>query len=308
MSKVRKRVTFYDTVVETTTKTGKTKVKRVQDDFWVTTLARVSALTDHKKRIHTTSGKRYYGVVVRPTSPNINHLQVGRLRDLSEHLEQTNLASGKVGPLILPDPNLRVSEPTFVVPFGTKGRIAVLSPGKSTRQETIANWLTGVLDLAPKGKSIRFRPVVDHQAIARLVGSQGAVAVEFNIDAETSLPTDGDVPLLAAVEEVRTEGPSMGTITIGWSLGRDGGTINDRNIIKSLAMKIATGNFARRAKVNMILEDEDGNLHREEHNLLEDQIVAKVSYDVEADTQTSAEVVLQAVADAIKTFNQNASV
>jgi hypothetical protein len=306
LAKVNRRVLFFDTVVETTDKGGKITTSRVDQDFWLKTLAKLEAVKDHKKRIHRHSGRRFYGVVSRPMSPPINHLQIGRLRDLSDHLEQTDLSSGAVAPLTL-GPNLRVSEPTFLVPFGLRGRVAIMSPGGSTRQETIANWLTGVLDLVPDGKSIRFRPVVDESALTRLIGSQGAVGVEFNLDAEEPIPSDEQVPILEAVEQVRKKGPSVGTITIGWTLGRAGGTISDRSLIKKLAQKIAEGGIAKRGKVNLVLDDGAGGVKHEVHSLVEDQVVTKVSYEVEADVRTSSEVVLSAINDAISTFNQSQS-
>ncbi|MFD4958429.1 hypothetical protein [Microbacterium sp. NPDC058389] len=306
LAKVNRRVLFFDTVVETTDKSGKVATSRVDQDFWLRTLAKLEAITDHKKRIHRHSGRRFYGVVARPKSPPIHHIQIGRLRDLSDHLEQTDLSSGTVAPLTL-GPNLRVSEPTFVVPFGLKGRVAIMSPGGSTRQETIASWLTGVLNLATSGKSVRFRPVVDEAALTRLVNSQGAVGVEFNLDAEEPIPSDTEVPILDAVEQVRKKGPSVGTITIGWTLGRDGGTISDRGLIKKLAQKIAEGGIAKRGKVNLVLDDGQGGVKREVHSLFEDQVVTKVSYEVEADVRTSSEIVLSAINDAISTFNQSHS-
>lgn len=303
MATVEKRVTFFDVRVDVTDAAGVVTTKRVKPDFWMKTLAKIGAMTNTQKRIVTISQVRYYGVVQRPTSPPINHLQVGRLRDLSEGLEQTNLLSGAVSALVLPDPNLRVSEPTFLVPFGTKSRVAMLSPGKVSRHETLGRWLTDVLGLAPKGRSIRFVPVVDPNALAKLSGSAGVVGVEFNIDADVPLPANSG-SLMAAVESVQSVGPSTGTLTVGWSLGRDGGSISDRNLIKDIATKIATGGFAHRAKANLIINDGNGKTHREAHDLITDRIVQAVKYTVQADTQTATSVVLDAISDSIKKFNQ----
>jgi len=125
------------------------------------------------------------------------------------------------------------------------------------------------------------------------------------MDTDQPLPTgDHEVPLLDAVDSVRATGPSMGTLTVGWSLGIGGGTIADRNMIQKLALKIATGTFARRASVNLVVEDEDGNLRREAHNIFEDQIVETVTYHVEADTKSSDQVILIAIAEAIAEFRR----
>jgi len=303
LATVSKQVTFYDTVVITDKNDGKgPKTKTVGADFWNKLLDKIEALSDHNDRIHKIRQRQFYGIVSRPKSPAINHLQVGRLRDLSEHLEQTNLKSGQVGPLILPDPNLRVSEPTFVVPFGTKGRVAIMSPGQSTRPETIANWLTGVLALVPKGKSIEFRPVVDVDTLTKILSSKGAVGVDFHLDTDRQLPKGNS--LLDAVESVRAEGPSNGTLYVGWSLGREGGTMKDKSIIKKLATEIAVNKLARRASVNLVVEDEQGNLHREQHDLFEDHIVSKVSYRVASDVRVDTSTILTAISKSIQDFNK----
>ncbi len=297
MALVAKRVTFYDTVVDVTDENGRETTKFVGPKFWPRLMDKLES-TKHQRRIQTISSVRYYGQVVLPLSPAIRHLQVGRLRDRSEHLEQTNLASGDVGPLILPDEDLRVSEPTFVVPFSGSGRVAMISPGRLTRHETIGHWATSVLNYLPKGKSIRFVPVFDPDILAKVLASQGAVGIEFNFDASTSLDKTGS-QLLDAVNEVRTKGPSTGTVTVGWSLGIDGGSSHDKDLLQKVAEKIIQGKLARRATANLVVEDEDGNVRRETHNLFEDKIVANVKYRVDADAAQTTESILKEVSKAM---------
>jgi hypothetical protein len=300
--KITKEVKFYDVKIVKTVD-QKQVTKKVAADFWAKTLARVEAIADPKDRIHTLNLTRYYGAVWRPTVPPVNHLQVGRIRDLSDHLETTDVATGSVAPLTFGDPNLRVSEPTFVVPFGSKGRVAIFSPGKATRHETIAKWLTLVLNLAPKGKSIRFVPVVNEDALATIVNSKGAVGVEFSVAAGTAMDPegDGDIPLLDAVEGVLQQGPDAGTLKVSWSLGYDG-SVTDRNLIRRVALRIATAGFSNQASVNLLVEDDEGGIRRETHKVFEDHIVEKVSYYVEADEVSNSSVVLRAVGEAVAEF------
>jgi len=122
----RKDVRFYDVFVETTDDNGVTQEKRVKADFWTKAFKKIEKTKAAQSRIITINRTRYFGTVHHPVSPAVNHLQVGRLRDLSEHLETTDLGSGEVELLELDDPNKRVSEPTFVVPVSSKGRVAIL--------------------------------------------------------------------------------------------------------------------------------------------------------------------------------------
>lgn len=305
MALVPKRVTFYDTVVDVTDDNGRESTKNVGPLFWPKLMDKLDGYK-FQQRIQTISRTRHYGKVVLPLSPAIRHIQVGRLRDISEHLEQTNIASGDVGPLLLPDPNLRVSEPTFVVPFGQGGRVAMISPGRLTRHETIGHWITAVLKYAPKGRSVRFVPVVDPDILAKVLAAQGAVGVEFNFDASKSLAGTGS-QLLNAVDGVRDKGPKSGTITLGWSLGIEGGNQQDKDLLQKAAEKIIQKKLAKRASANLVIEDENGNLRREQHDLLEDKVVTTVRYKVEADAAQTTESILTAVGKAIADVKQRTS-
>jgi hypothetical protein len=300
--RVIKEVRFYDTVVDyaaTDREPAHTKVTGA--NFWPKAFKKLEGMEQPKKRTSKVGQRQYYGAVIRPTSPPIAHAQVGRIRDLSEHIEETDLDTGQVTPLVLPG-NRRVSEPTFVVPFFNSGRVAIMSPGRSTRPETVARWLNDVLGLVPKGRSIRFRAIVDEGALERLLNSKGAVGVEFALDAGRELPDGDDLPLLDAVEATRAEGPSVGTFYVGWSLGRGNGTAADKTLIKHLAERITSDRLARRATVNMVVEDEHGKIRHETHNMFEDQIVQKAIWQANPNQRSSSTEVLTAIAKAMQDF------
>lgn len=306
--KIKKDVRFYDVVLEETDDDGNPVERVAASDFWNEVFDAIEQLRDHNDRIARINRVRYFGTISTPRRPAIRHLQVGRVRDLSDHLERTNLVTGEVSPLRFDDPNERVSEPTFVVPVTGTGRVAILSPGKATRQETIASWLTRVLDLVPQGKEIKFRAVVDPDALARIIGAQGAVSVEFNVDADQPIPNQGgDLSVFDAVESLRSAGPSAGTMSVKFALGYEG-TAADRNLIQRMALWVAQGGFARRGEVGLVIEDEHGNIRRETHKIFEDQIVETVSYEVDEDSESNEELVLDAIAKAIRDFRRRPAV
>nr|WP_154923245.1 hypothetical protein [Microbacterium testaceum] len=303
MPKVTKEVRFYTTVVDfAATSTAPAHTKTVGADFWTKLLLKLEGISDPAHRTGRLGGRQYYGAVKRPASPPIDHLQVGRIRDLSEHIEETDLDTGNVTPLVLPG-NRRVSEPTFVVPFDLSARVAIMSPGRSTRHESIASWLTYVLGWATKGRSLRFQPILDEDALERLLASKGAVGVEFALDADRPLPKGDDLPLLDAVETTRAQGPSTGTFYVGWSLGRGNGSAADKNLMKKIAERMTTDRLARRAEVNMIVEGDDGKVRHETHNMFEDQVTQKASWQVSPDKLSTTEDVLAAISTAIQGFH-----
>lgn len=301
-SQQTKEVRFYQTVIVTTEADGTESRKNVGKKFWPKLLDKLEAKTV-KQRKSTISRRDYFGAVSRPVSPAIPHLQVGRLRDVSEGLERTDMDTGETVALLL-DGNQRVSEPTFVVPFSGSGRVAVMGPGLSTRATTIARWLTDVFNLALKGKSIQLAPIVDLDALALLMDSKGAVAVQFQFDVSKELASKGDNSLLGAVENVRRSGPSEGVMYVGWSMGRSGGTISDKSMLKKLAEVITTKHLANRATANLVIEDADGNMRHETHNLFEDQIVEKAKWKVDRSKPSDVSEILSAISKAMREFDK----
>lgn len=299
-SKQSKEVRFYQTMLISTASDGVEVSAPAKADFWPALLKRLELLETAKRKA-TINRRDYYGTVARPISPPIHHLQIGRLRDASEGLERTNLDTGETAALLLAG-NQRVSEPTFVVPFSNSGKVAVMGPGLATRASTIGNWLTNVCNLVPQGQAIRLAPIVDVDALQLLMESKGAVGVQFQIDTEKELTTEGDKSLIGAVDGLRRKGPSEGTMYVGWSLGRDRGTLADKSMLKKLAEQVTTHNLAKRAEANLIIEDEDGNIRHETHNLFEDQIVEKARWSVERSRPSDVSAILLAIGKAMSAF------
>ena len=150
MATITKTVRFYDTILVD----DQDQRLNVQSNFWTTAIDSF-ARWDLNARSGMISEVKYIGRAVSPRRPALPHLQVERIRDLAEQLNRSNLANGVVEPLDFDDPNDRVSEPTFIVPFGASGRVAVMSPAvQGTRSETLSSWLTLVLGLVERGYSL----------------------------------------------------------------------------------------------------------------------------------------------------------
>lgn len=297
MRTVVRDVRFYQTVFVLDDPEATQAIRNAPSDFWSKTFTKLDDF-DAASRRASVGNREYYGKAVRPKRPAIDHLQVGRLRDPSEHIEETDLLSGEVEPLTLPD-HKRVSEPTFLVPvFGTSV-VAVTSPGQSTRAGTIANWLTTVLDLVPKGRSLRLTPIIDELALERLAETPGAVGFDFQFEATEELPQGTDVALMDAVDRLRKAGPESGTVQVAWSLGYDGGSTKSKNQLKEFARTVVKSAVGKRLKVNMLVEQDDGKFKREVHSIFEDQLISKASWKVQAGVRLTTEQILDSMMKAI---------
>lgn len=300
---VKKTVEFYDAILFELQDDGSRVQKHLTKEFWRRTLTEIEKVEDHHARVQIVNSIRYYGQVKRPTSPAVDHLQIGRLRDLSDNLEKTSLETGKVEPLEL-DSNSRVSEPTFIVPFGLPGRVAVMSPGQKTRPGAIADWIGKVLKYQKKRLELRLFPILNPQAVGEVLNAQGAVGLEFQIDAGTVLPEAADLPVIEAVDSVQQSGPSTGTLAVKWSLGRAGGTASDRQLLHRLAGWLLKHDVANHAKVNLELVGEDGTIKRDLRDLFEDHLTETAVWHATSDRRVPQGVLLDAIGKAIQDFQK----
>ena len=216
MTTIQKTVRFYDTVL-----IDENDVRHaVEQDFWSTVISTFTTW-DLKARSGKILEVDYLGRAVSPKRPTLPHIQVERIRDLTEQLNRSNLANGDVEPLDFEDPNDRVSEPTYIVPFGLNGRIAIMSPAvQSTRPETLSRWLTLVLGLTPKGYSLELIPVVDPDVLQKIVSAEGAVMLEVHVDAGATVPPTGGGAVGDAFRQAQHHSLEEARMVFRWSLDR----------------------------------------------------------------------------------------
>lgn len=304
MATVEKIVRFYDTVLID----DNDKRHNVENDFWSRLLI---AFADWN--LASRSGKileiDYIGRSVSPKRPALPNLQVERIRALTEQLNRSNVANGDVAPLDFDDPDDRVSEPTFIVPFGANGRVAVMSPAvQGTRPETLSRWLTLVLDLVVNGYSLELVPVVDPAILSKIDNAQGAVMLEVHLDAGAQLPATGGGPVGDAFRSAQHQALQDARLVFRWSLDRSGGTQSVRDALRTGARWVADHAFSTSAKVKLADLDAQGRLVRDdERDLFEDRITKHVKFNTKDGERTSDEVILNAIGLAIQEFNRGGS-
>lgn len=299
MTTVEKTVRFYDTVAidDTGARLG------VESNFWSRLLDNFStrSLANRSAKIQSVD---YIGHAVSPVRPALPHMQVERIRDLAEQLNVSNLSSGDVEPLDFEDPNDRVSEPTFIVPFGTFGRVAVMSPAvQATRPETLGRWLTFVLGLVPLGYSIEFVPVVDPEILEKIMGAEGAVMLEVHVDAGVDVPSGGGA-VGEAFRSAQHQELDEARLVFRWSLDRSGGTPGVRDALRKGALWVAQHAFSSNAKVKLANEDDGKIVRDEERSIFMDKITKSVSFETHAGVRASDETILTAIGGAIQEFNR----
>lgn len=304
MATIQKTVRFYDTVLID----DKDVRKSVEPDFW-TSVIDAFATWDLKARSGKVFEVDYFVRSVSPKQPALPHLQIERIRDLAEQLNRSNLANGDVEPLDFDDPDDRVSEPTYLVPFGTHGRVAVMSPAvQGTRSETISRWLTLVLGLVAKGYSLELVPVVDPDVLKKIVEAEGAVMLEVHVDAGVTVPATGGGPVGDAFRNAQHQSLEEARMVFRWSLDRSGGTKPVRDALRKGALWVVRNTFSSNAKVKLADIDDDGRLVRDEaRSIFKDRITKNVTFHTASGQRATDEAILTAVGKAIVEFTKGGS-
>lgn len=300
MAAVRKTVRFYQTIHVDSAE----RQSPVQGGYWTDLIAALEIWTP-TERESSISGVTYFGLPKRPIRPALPHVQVGRVRDLTEQLDRYNVYSGSLQPLDFADPNDRVAEPTYIVPFGTSNLVAIMSPGRvATRSETLARWITGVTDLVPRGETIEFRPVVDLAIVEKLLGSSGAVMLDVQIDRSAEIPATGGGDIGDAIRSAKAQSDEELNLEMRWSLGRATGSSSVRDALQNAALWIANTGWTNKAKVTILSDDGNGGWSRDIHSLFDDRVAKAVEFTVPDGQRASEETLLYAIAEAIREFQR----
>jgi len=297
VAEVQKTVRFYETV----------KVDQrdqrlpIEDGFWTLFAERLNA-KQPADRESIFNSVTYVGEAHNPRRSAYPYVQVRRVRSPSEQLDLYNTVSGDVGPLLLDDPADRVAEPTYIVPFGLHNYVAVMSPAvRGTRPEAIESWLTDMCGLTLTDSRVELRPIIDEAVLAKLMGASGASKLSVKVNRGDDIPDGGGVVADAVREAARDTTDEM-SLTMTWSFGHAKGSLSAREKLLAAAQWVANTGWTDSASVSITVENPDGELHVEQHNIFRDRVTKRVNFVVEDGQRPSESVVVTAVAQAIREF------
>lgn len=279
----------------------------ISGDFWDELLTKIDGLSlgDREAVINDIS---YVGEKLDPKSPVMPHLQIHRIRNLSEQINQFDRLDGNIGPLQLDSPSKRIAEPTYLVPFGKDNYVAVLSPApRGTTLSAIEEWLTIASGISDLDGTISLRPIVDESVLQKLLNSSGGSRLELRVERGTTIPTNGGGDIGDAVRQVTQGTTEDMSLDLTWSFGHDKQPSSWRNKLVVAATWIAQTAWTEKAKINFTYEDELGNLHTESHDIFRDRIAFNVEIESSVDERLEESYVLNAIASAIQKFHNRMS-
>lgn len=300
MPSVTRVVRFFEPIIID----GQGQHQTISSNFWPLTWTHVDGLP-LDERIHRYNNVRFFGHARRLQSPAMPWLYVGRLRPAADHPDGFRPGEGITGPLQPAQAGDEISEPTFIIPFGGRNYVAMMSPTSgATRVQAIERWINLSLGLHLKGQELSLLPLVDRKMLEKLEASPGATRLHVRVAPGVEVPDDMPGQMMKAVHDAVELAPDDLFTELTWSAGRRKGTAASRSDLLVSTRSVWTGGWAEKAEVNLQVEDEDGDVRTEVHRLVNDRIAIKTTFDVPENEPPSEESVLKGMQDAIEQFNK----
>jgi hypothetical protein len=302
MTTVRKTVRFYQPVM--IDQNGKRH--EVTGDFWRKVRDKVNAAkpVDRECRFNFVD---YFGQAHLARKPAIDYVYFGRIRPRADHPDGYRPNHGAIGPLQPAQAGDLISEPTYVVPIGSRNIIAVMRPTTgASRIQAIEAWLNHIVDMIDTPNVFTLRPFIDEGIYQRLMGAQGVTKLHVKVAPGTEVPSGLSGAIGQAIEAASEDTTDELSLEMTWSFGHRKGSQGMRSAMLNTAQAIAraSGSWVEKAEVNMQVEDEEGDLRVEQHNLFEDRVAFTADFEVPDGEEPSEESVLTGIQGAIEEFRR----
>ena len=299
MREVRKVVRFYDTVVMDR-ETGEDAP--IESDFWSQFLSHLEGSSPESRELEV-SDQKYYGEAMTCSSPAARYLNLGRVRSPADRPDQYRPGQGLMGPWRPGVAGDQLSEGTWVLPFGARCLVAVMSPTAAvTRSGTMGAWITKACGL-PVTRRVALVPVIDPKMREKLESGVGASRLLVRVPPGARVPTTGGGEVGRAVRAAREHSDDGMSMELTFSLGGTRGHDGIRSRLLKGAEWVLKGEFADKAEVNLQVERGDG-VRTERHNLLNDVVTASASFKVSDEAPPSDLSVISGMNKAIDEFRQ----
>jgi hypothetical protein len=301
MARVTKVVKFYEPMLVD----QNDNYKRIKGGFWAPLESRLKSRKP-KDREHPYSGVDYYGEARVGTRPSISYIYVGRLRPAADHPDTYRPNTGITGPLQPANKGDKISEPTFMVPFGKRNTVAVMSPRTgATRVSALSAWTSAMSGTLKTHDRVELVPVVDSKTLAKINGAVGATKLYVRIPDGATIPVTGGGVVGDAIREAASKSVPGTYIDMTWSFGHARATADGRGGLLTATRWLARADWTDRVEVNLQLQDGD-DLRTEMHAVFHDSVTLRGAFDLPEGRIPSENVVLRSIAEAIQEFGRRA--
>lgn len=273
-------------------------VSAVPTGFWKAAhqLVQKASAADRRFKL---AGSLWYGDAGVGTKRAYEYFRCGRVRLPGDWPAVVDNLGG-VTPLTLSEGNL--FEAAYLVPFGNKERVSLVGPLHGTvAKSSLEAWLGALLELPKQGRSLKLEPLIDEELATKLAESVGVSRLSVNLPAnEEFVPPDGEQ---SEVEAAILSSNSLGAgldrnLTFSYGRRKKGEFIQP---LLQAARRLVRAEGVTKVEATLLLPAEEG-FRSEVHELLEDRIVIRASFNVDENAQPSSEDMLDGVHSAIEEF------
>lgn len=271
--------------------------------FWASSQGVVSGASAADRRVRI-KGSPWFGDAGTGRTRAYLYLRSGRVRLAGEWPSVVDNA-GNVVPLALTEGNL--FETAYLVPFGTKERVAMVGPLRGTASRSgIEAWLSVVLGFVPQGRSLKLEPLIDEALATKVANSVGVSRLEVVVPAKTDLDF-GDGPQSQVERALQsTDAAEAGEldVTMAWSYGnrRKGEKVAE---LLEAAKRLWQAEGIKKLEVSLMLPgEEDGTYRTETHELVEDKITVQSDFDIDDESEPNVEDMLEGMHQAIEQYQK----
>lgn len=301
MGKTSKVVRFYEPVVLD----QKDQRQPISGSFW-RDLSNSLSVLPVQDRQHEYVGVNYYGEARVGVSPALAYLYVGRLRDPSDHPDTFDPLQGITGVLPAPGRGGRLSEPTYLLPFGASNHVAVMNPSiGGTRIRALEAWTSAMCGLLPTGNRVEFAPIVDQRVLDKVRDAEGATRLYVRIEPDAQVPAEGGGRVAEAIRQAAAHRVPDAYLDLTWSFGHMRPTDDRRRPLLQAAQWLGRRRWADKVEVSLQIPDGDG-FRVESHNLFRDKIALAGTFDLEEGRAPTEEEVLKAMLGTVEEFRRRA--
>lgn len=276
--------------------------QEVQAGFW-RELAEIVSGRAPEQRERMIRGRRVFGEHRVSEQPARPYFYVGRVRARAEWPDTLlDDGSGVVGRLEPSQQGAVLLEPSYVVPFGDRNRVAIMSMSRtSPSMAALEEWLTVQAGMDLRECQISLIPILNPQVMERLSRARGATSLTVAVEPMKAVP-DGGGQIGRASREARQVSTET-DLSLKWSLGnRKGAPSTTLGLLEGA--RWVDDSWAKSAKVSLDVPDDEGRFHRESYNLIKHRFTIRARFEAPDDQHHSETSVLSGITDAIEEFSR----
>lgn len=276
--------------------------QEIEDGFWKSLFGHVASLKEDDRRT-TYRLRKYEGSINATKSPATDYLYLAKLRPGADWPD-IRAADGTHGTLASTGAVTDLLEPAYLVSVTNTKYCAIMRSSAGPTFSATEFWLNQVCGFVEMDQRLELRPYVRADQLQRLAAAQGASRIRLHVEAEAlddAQPTSELGQAIAAAQRAVGGGVSL-DMTMSFGHASPDGP-GGRQLTAAVEDILRAGGV-KHAEATLLVQDEDGDLVRDRTDFVRDRVTFVEEVGESEDEQPTPEVVMSAMAEAIKLFKQ----